>query len=72
MVDNEGIYGNDFAVGVEDVESELAGNEARDGGDDGVSLLFAQDANHGDGCRGLMGGEGNAAGCKKEEKKESC
>ncbi len=40
MIGDEGIEGDDFGVGVEDVERQLAGDKARDGRDDGEDLFL--------------------------------
>lgn len=42
VVEDEGIEGDDFAVRVEDIEGELARDEAGDGRDDREGLFFAQ------------------------------
>lgn len=42
VAEDEGIESDDFAVRMEDVDGELAGDEARDGRDDGEGFLLAQ------------------------------
>src|SRR5690606_3840099 len=42
VVEDEGVEGDDLAVGVEDVDGELAGDIARYGGDGRVDLFFAE------------------------------
>lgn len=42
VVEDEGVEGDDFGMRVEDVESELARDEAWDRSDDSVGLLLAE------------------------------